>query len=291
MLQSDSNIPVASLVTLEVARALDQGGNFILPRPAPQPYPILSEDQAKALAVTWARQFAPFIRQFLERGHGAPIELAKLDACPRPFFADTPYEPVVESDPNYVRNLFGPSWLLSLCGPDGVPRVSLAVAAYATDVRLESGRIVFPMPHGNIFLAFGVPRGSNVPITPERAVAIITSLTGRRAAAVPELVLAGRPFAPQLARWRVTLDAAVEVRALESGQRVTVQDLYVGEAGDGTPEVVYALDRSVGATEGIWNYPAPGGSSRGDTHYVPVRVPVLISRAGAFQVVAPSSVR
>ena len=238
----------ASVVTGAAAAAVNDRGEFTLPAPDGDGRAVLSVGEAKARAEAWARQFGSFHRTRLESGHGAPIDFATLVACPRAFFARSPYEPPRADAPNYARNLYGPRWLVSLCASSGVPQVSLAIAAWSTDVELTDGRIRFPRYHGNEFVSTAIPRGLEVPLAPERAARLAAEATGRRVAGVPELVLPPALYVPQFARWRVALEAAASFRTDKGGQVTASAELFVGPEVRG-PREALLLGRAAGAAE------------------------------------------
>lgn len=214
------------------AQAVNAQGAFVLPTPAAGPVPMLSEAEARAHAAAWAHDFGPYNRTHLEERHGGRIDFAPLTPCPRGYFAATPYDEVPADVHPGVRNFHDPQWLVSLCSPDGTPVVSVAVAAYATNnVALESGTLTWRGPGGSEYFVQGIPAGQDFPESPERAAELAARRTGRRVTAVPELVLAGSA-APQYARWRITLDAPVAVRALKRGAVERTNVLYVGAPGD-----------------------------------------------------------
>lgn len=214
-------------VSGSASQALNADGQFVL-GPAPKmPLPTIDEGEARQRAVAWARTYAQYTIGMLERGHGAPIDVNSIQPCRRTFFVDTPYEPVPAGMPNHLRNAYGPWWLVTLCSTEGVPQVSLAVAAYATDVKVVDGRIVFPNVHGNEFFPLGIPLGQALTITPERAVEAAHEATGRRAAEVPQLVLDGSFQVPQHARWRFRLEAPAALKVKGTGKPMASQELYV----------------------------------------------------------------
>ena len=200
-----------AILTAAAAASVNERGQFILSGPSEDGVSMLSEAQARSLAVAWAKEFGSFHRTRLERVHCAPIDMALLEPCPRAFLARSPYEPLGRDIPNYTRHLFGPYWLIAMCA-SGVPQVGLAVAAYATDVTIEGGRIRFPAWHGNEFVSRGIKRGEEMLLTPERAATLVADKSNRRVATVPELILPENKGIPQLARWRVTLEVTFPPR-------------------------------------------------------------------------------
>lgn len=253
----DAGTPsIARFLIGDAASALSPRGQFELSVPAIGKPLQLSGEEASARAEAWARQFGPFLHGRLEQEHGASLDITTLTACPRPMYADTPYEDGGGDPITPVRNIFGPWWLVSLCTPTGEPAVSVAVAAYGTEVQLERGRLKFPPVHGANFFAVGIPRGIALPVSPERAAEMAASTTGRRVTAVPYLVLVGRPHAPQAAMWRISLDGLATADVPASGRRVTTSQVFIGGLGREAPSLFVAAP-SDGAREAEWVYIAP----------------------------------
>jgi hypothetical protein len=144
-----------------------------------------------------------------------------------------------------ARKAYGSWYLVTLCGAGGVAQVSLAVSALNTDIGIENGRIVFPRIHGNEFhWAPIAPDVGAAPLSPESAARAAFELSGRPVTAVPTLTVPPRPFAPQLAMWRIELDAPVDLTVAE-GQHVATQILYarVGIARDAPVLYVAAAEQ------------------------------------------------
>lgn len=146
---------IRSSVVGNAAAHVDQNGQFQLDDPAPSGYPMLSAEEARALARVWVPQFAALHRTWLTKGRGAPIDFKLLTPCDRTMFASSPYEPMPTDVSAPVRRQFGPYWMVTLCA-HGDPQVSLAVSAWATDLKIVNGKIVFPTVSGNEFVAIGI---------------------------------------------------------------------------------------------------------------------------------------
>jgi hypothetical protein len=228
-----------ALVTGDAAAALGGDGNFVLAPAVVEGARIVSESEAREFATSWARQFGAFHRSRLERLHGDRIDIAALQPCGRAFLAKSPYEPLTGEVPNYTRNLFGPYWIVGLCGSAGTPQVALAIAASATGMRLEGGQIRFPLWHGNEFISEGVPRGLAAFLSPEEAAHTVATAFGRKVTAVPDLILAGHKTTPHLARWRVTLDGPVDV-GRDPRVKEPTASLFIGQQIRGPRAAIFA---------------------------------------------------
>lgn len=203
-----------SSVVGAAAAALGSDGKFAL---AAQVNPVrreLSAAEASALSAAWLHGYAPMIREHLENEHGGPLRLADLRQCGRPLYARSPLDPAPDSIPAPFTRPFGPWWLITFCA-GRTPSVSVAVSAWATELRLQNGVLRFPLVSGNEFVATGIPAGHSgeFPSAPEDAVAYAAGRFSRRIAAVPELVMPLNTVGmPQSARWRLRLERSVAVR-------------------------------------------------------------------------------
>jgi hypothetical protein len=196
--------------------------------------PQISAVQAGALAVALAKFNLPFDNALFDSQHGGPIEYQRLTVCgPTPYAAaafqrlsmDDPASPALP-----MQKALGPFWLVTLCGPAGDPQLNVAVSAYSTDLSVNSsGQVVFPAIGGNDFLPEGIPAGqpSDLLPSPEAAVVLAAKLSGRRVAALPELIA---PFyqldSPLGARWHLHLDGAAHMQTAD-GRAIDVLDMYV----------------------------------------------------------------
>jgi hypothetical protein len=217
--------PDLAMLTGEAARQIEEYGQFHLAGPGTGE---LSEGQAVVLARAYVRSAGPWIGHTWEEDRGAPIDLDKLTACPRPYYTASPFE-VASGAHASLRQAVGPYWLVSMCEPGGPPALSIAVSALATELSVSDGHVIGP--GGGQFTSAGIPaRLSGVPIAPEEAVRIAAEGTGRRVAHIPELVLAPSPYPPQLAKWRIHLEGPVKVRGAQTGATQNTSELYVGFA-------------------------------------------------------------
>lgn len=247
---------VSSWVVGEAAQRLDSSGRFVLPDPtAPGPAPITSPVAASNLAHVFLRQFTSpsagtigdvSIAEDLERQRGAQIAFPSLVPAARAYYAASPYLPLPDTLPPWLRKYLGPFFLVPLLERND-PAVVVASSAYNTDFSIEAGQLVFPSVYGNDFWWAGIPLGAGyvLPITPEHAVEVVWRATRTRVNQVPLLIGPGRLYFPHYARWRVSLEHPILVQGTGSGQVYTTSDLYV------SGQVVYSEGRGIAVQERI----------------------------------------
>lgn len=194
----------------------------------------ISAAQAGALAVALAKYNLPYNREFFDGQHGGPILYQKLSICDEPLYAASAFERLTIDDPanppHPLQKGVGPFWLVKLCIPGGTPQINIAVSAYATELSIdERGAIVFPAIGGGDFFPEGIPvarRADELP-SAEVAVVLAATLTGRRVAAIPDLVA---PFfrddSPLGARWHLRLDRPVRFRS-SAGLFIETSELFM----------------------------------------------------------------
>jgi len=213
-------MPVTAFVTPEVAANLDADGRLILSGPLELPYPQITAERARELAEAFRVIHLPMIVQVMEKDRGAGINVSQLRVCGRTYYAEPTVEPLPPTVGGAFRRAYGPHWVVSLCGRSGVPEVSVSVAAYATDLGLEDGRLIYPQFEGGMFFSsVGIPVGSpeGVPGYPESAVASVATKTGVRVSKTPRLVTLPRTMA-QLSYWTLELERPAIVRSLTTGR-------------------------------------------------------------------------
>ncbi|CAA9319781.1 MAG: hypothetical protein AVDCRST_MAG68-1887 [uncultured Gemmatimonadetes bacterium] len=221
-------------VTGAAAAALDLDGRFTLAAPiAPTERGIIPPERALALASSYVLSFGPVFRPSWEKERGRSIDLSSLKPDGRAFYASTPYGAFPDGFHPGFSTAFGPYYIVRMMSA-GRPAVLVAVAAYATAVRIDAeGKIDRPVQSGSEFVSQGVPLDSMRPslssfASPEEAVVRAGRLTGARISTVPELVRVGFPLGPFSSLWRVTLDRPVTVTAAQSGRTMEVQELFLG---------------------------------------------------------------
>lgn len=235
--QAQPCVGVSELVSGEAAAALDTSGCFVFPPPAALPRATLTEQKAKDLAAPVAAQFGPLLLSYLQAGHGGAIDLSRLQVCGPTYYAESPYQPLPAAVPSAYQNAFGPSWVLLLCGQNGVPQVSVSVAAYATYLQLAGNHVEWPPAtadvYGNEILLVGALLSwrSGLPIEPEQAVRLAYQATGKRIIEIPHLYRRDPAFAfPQGAMWALRLERQIRIRdSLTATERMT-DTVYVGLA-------------------------------------------------------------
>lgn len=185
--------------------------------------------RAGALAVAYAHTFGGWLNIAWEQDRGGSIDVAQLQACGPAAYARSPHvDGAVKrgSLPEVVRRALAPQYLVELCA-SGTPVVNVAVSAIATDARVVGGRLVGFDPRD--FTSYGInARMPHSVVRPEDAALLAAQATGQRVAEVPELVLPPFPGAPQLARWRITLEGPVKLRGRRSGVVRSTREVYAG---------------------------------------------------------------
>ncbi len=83
---------VRPYVTGAAAADLTADGLFVLPAPtAPAERPIITPERARALAASYVLSFGPSAKRDWEEVRGRPIDISRLEAEPRVFYASSPY--------------------------------------------------------------------------------------------------------------------------------------------------------------------------------------------------------
>jgi hypothetical protein len=216
-------------VTGEAAAALKENGQIAVRSDIAVDGSEIDEQRAVQLASAYLHDYGALAQRQYEADRGAPINLTALAPCPRAFYAVSAYNESSAAISENGRRLIGGQWLVSFCNPGGSPEISVAVSSRATDLTTTNGARQLPNPGQNNFFSAGVPvRVAAVPPSPESIIALAATLTGKRVAKVPELILPLRPFAPQLARWHVTMESPVDVRGTATGAHERTAELYAG---------------------------------------------------------------
>lgn len=233
-------------VTSAAAQQLDAAGCFNLPAVAAEGPPVLTADSARRLAERFAVTFFAQSKSFLEAGRGGPIALEGLRAWGRVYYAQAPYAPLRPAVPTAFKNGYGSHWLVALCDPQGLLQASVAVAVRLTYLTLFDGKyLLWPSDVqdvlGNEFWAVGAPVtwDGALSIGPEAAALLAFRVTGRRARAVPRLLLRESSYsAPQGAVWVVLLDGAARLQGVSSNRAYSADTVYVGQSTpfNGTPD-------------------------------------------------------
>ena len=223
--------PVSSIKQAVVGVAadrLDPDGHFMLDGPLDLPYPQITADRAIALADAFrSGPLASFV-PLLERDRGSGIKASALKNCGRTYYAEPAIGAIPSSVHPAIRRAHGPHWILNYCGESGLPEVALAVSAYATDLKIENGMLVYPLLYGGeYFHPIGIPknRRESLPGSPEAAAAEAAAVSGVRVASVPRLVTLPR-MAPALSFWQFELEHSATLRGRTSKRDTSTAKIY-----------------------------------------------------------------
>ena len=289
-------------VTGNAAAALGPDGRFVLPGPRdPRPREI-SEANARAQAVAWARlvsripttggtdTFQPG-GSGLEQDYGGKIPFARLRDCGRAIYTVGAYGSISDTLPHWLFNNFGSYWVIELCSPRGDVPVVLAVATTSELVVVGGELQPNQRNGGGEFRSSVNPRGTPLervyPLSPEAVVGFAYRTTGRRISEVPVFVQRvaeysrPEPIYPQNGHWLVTLEASIQGVGTPSGREYDTRDVAVFWPGGANPDTTLrvALPEQ---PEAVLTVPykvstqtAAGVDVRQDTARIPVRVPYL----------------
>lgn len=270
---------IAQYVTGAAAAQLGPDGRFSLQEPAPREHPMISREQAAALALAYVRSYAQFMKASWEEERRAPIHVASLVVEPRVYFMETPYGRFPEGPYHPAfRRAFGPYFVATLS--DGrEPVLVVAVSAYNTDVWIDERGLVHETPlGGNEFMSLAVPAGPGqfrFP-SPEQAVERVGRASGARATRAPELVARGG-YHPAFALWRVPLDRRARVRAAGAAEVRSAQEVFV----DG--EDRFFVPAAAQPEEAVHEFPIGPPWERELRRTMPARIPVVPGRAVRYE--------
>lgn len=274
-------VDIRPYVTGAAAANLDRDGLFTYPLPvAPSAEPMISAERARELAVSFALSYGPAREDRWRQQHGRPFDYRALKADLRVFFQPSPYELFPDGFHGAFRRMFGPFYLVRLSS-EGVPRMSVAVSAYNTNLAIyPDGRLDRPFESGADFFADGIPADGTradvmAPIAPEAAVAHVYRLTGARVSEVPEFVRMEWNWGPLGGGWKLTLERPVRIRTLSGGRTADVRELYLGREG-GRRLFIPAAEQPAAVEMGALR--------SGDTEEIEtVRIPILPGHATEFE--------
>jgi hypothetical protein len=277
--------PIRAYVTPEVAAQLTPEGRFrIEDPPLPTEAPTIDARRAGEQALAYVRTWAPHFGQDWERGHGGPIDYARLTVDPRIFLAASPYGPIPEgSFHSAYRRAWGPFYIVRLTS-GGKPAVVVAVSVFNTDVTVERGRVIESPFGGNEFFASGLPPDLSraAVLAPEQAVYGVGQKMGVRVIRTPVLMGRGhdRQWTPVAPLWRLSLDREVAVRGRKQGAARRSREIYIGHHGR-----LFLPTREQPATQRSWfmvGPPWPGPT-------VPVEIPVRPGSVVHYEEVVPET--
>ena len=140
---------------------------------------------------------------------------------------------------------FGPWWLVTLCDRAGAPTLSVGVSAWATDITVQGGRLLFPRISGSEIFGVGIPTGhvGEYPSSPEEAIELTAKRSGRRVTEVPELIMPlPEDGIPQFARWHLTLESVAGLRT--GAESHASKEVFVRPKGLHTNDLVLSVAAS-----------------------------------------------
>lgn len=281
------------MVTGAAAAALGADGRFTIEPPAIAPGGV-PRDTAVAQAIEFAAYVTNnvLLRGVVEAGRGGYwTDPHLLSPCDRPPAYVHPQLGALDVDslPPVGRDLFqrkfGGSWLVALCGTDGLPQMTVQVAVHGNALRFEDGAPRSPDP--NLLAAFspsGVPLNwpDALPVSAERAVRHVWDQFRVRIAGVPELLARGdvNPAGEYVlqsgsgrtcSRWRIVLEGPVAVKSGTTQDVRTTNELYVS-----------ALTCSLADVVPVLQIPVPGQATDAAVSYtdfgaVPPRVHRIVA--------------
>ena len=214
---------LASVLTPDVRTQLVQG-EFVMPEASFQAGEI-DAAQAKALANAYWHVRPDAFRGAVDVDRGAAVHFATLRPCGQAYYAASAYRSVPGHPDAIIQKLLGAYWLVPMC-ENMTEEVLISVSARASDAEVVNGQMV-RSGSGN-FQVIGVPEGVTIPAPPELIAEFVANVTGRRIAAVPELVMRPFPKGAAVAVWRVVLDAPATVVGRTSGKASEVTALVAG---------------------------------------------------------------
>ncbi len=199
----------------------------------------LGRDDAIRLATAVVRANAHVVggtRQFLEEGHGAPIDFEQIRVCG----AVLPNHSVLEAapyPPRYIATSLGDSYLVTFCSKDGVGQVEVEMYVRSEIVLHGDGTIEYPHPFGTEHFQRPLPLDSDVDLSAEFGARLVFETTQTRIDSVPEvegcLLVLSMCGGAQGRHWRFHLERPVSVQLTSGGERFSTQVLYT-QAGFGS---------------------------------------------------------
>ncbi len=240
---------IADYVVGPAAEGLDDNGRFRRLYPVATAEGEISPSEAIRQAEAWVTQFAPWHSRRLQEKHGRQFKVEELRSCGDPVYAHSSFRALDPGIDVVYRRPWSSWWIVALC--DGaVPRVSLAVSAFNTDVQVIDGKLQFPQFSGNEFRSMGIPPGwgAAVSLSPEQAVRMAATLTGRRIDRIPVLI-APSPRSgsgtPHYARWRIHLETPANVTRRRGGRQEQTSTVFLGLEPAGSRSIDAVLEKEV----------------------------------------------
>jgi len=206
------------------AAAILPNGEFELPS---QYTGGLSATEAAKLALAYGHMAGRFLEpSWAWDRNGEPIDVSALKLCGRVYLAENAFAELPASAGPALQQRVEAQWLVLLCGSAGDPEVSIAVPVRDTNLYVRSDSVITNVATA-YFLSTGV-RGVAFPPTPEDAAQAVAAATGMRVSEVPTLVLPPPPYLPQLAQWRLTLEAPATVVRRDTHSATSTFEIYFG---------------------------------------------------------------
>jgi len=217
--------------------------------------PQIDETRARDIATAFIATHLAGLLAALERDRGASINAENVAVCPRVFYAESAFEELPEEVPGVYHRMYGPWWLTSLCTPAGEPVVALGISAYATELGISGGKLMYPENSGGEFRWVGIRPGDDnlLPVSPENAVRLAAGMANRRISAITRLV-ARRPGSgyPQLSQWQLTLDREADVRIPETATVARTRELFVSAEAGSKAKIRVASPQQPDAVDVEW---------------------------------------
>jgi hypothetical protein len=197
------------MVTGAAAAALKADGTFALPDSVVHPPGQLGQEDAVAFVEEIQRYSRP---------------------CGRPVYARSAVEPLGTEVSPMTRRRFGPHWIVALCDPGGGrPTAIETFSALATEVRASSQQVRDRGMIVSDLMSHRYPAAASPDMfSPEGVARFAFEETGRRVAAVPDLIDVLPPASNAALRWRVMLESPVLVRSQRDTTPRSRSVLFVG---------------------------------------------------------------
>jgi hypothetical protein len=259
-----ARVPKGSVIGRAAAAVGDSGvfASPVLPRGV---RPLIPRADAESAAVAMGYWAVPSVQDgSVPYYHVIPTERRRF--CGRSYYVRPvvamPDTIVVRSNSGNDWMMWAPTWVVPICDDKGVVRTSVELTDVPPGLRVIQGPgprdVPELVPDSGTFPHIGQWRAgqigdweSGIGMTPETAVAVGAALlrqTGARVSEVPEaftivrlldsqppVVRSPRVFADLAIcpRWRLTLDRAVPLRRVTSGEVVRAQIVYVTRSESG----------------------------------------------------------
>jgi hypothetical protein len=217
-------------LTESVAAALTPDGRFVLPSSVTDPPGQLTEAQAKSIAARYVKDVMSSRLGEWIAAHGAAIQPNALAPCDRALYAASPYASRNGANLSEITvRTFDAHWVIPMCGQAGQLEIVVSFSALATELAENLGsRNSMPWERSDV-MSFGVPVGAAASMySPEGAALYAFTAGGKRVSSVPKLIMAPMPEASVLVRWRLDLEAPINVTGSHSAVSRPRATVFVG---------------------------------------------------------------